>query len=118
MMLIDLIVDVLYNSTKPLVQSEINKLVDNHQDVNLCSEYLKVKVRGSAIARCLTKNTTGTNPMVGIIEEGKASYKRYYLLNKQYSFPVLSEYALHPILVKFAYERFGIYSKTIQAHST
>ena len=115
MKLIDLLVDVLANATKPLVQSEIYNLVELHSQKTLCTEYMKVKVGASAVARCLTKYTVGTNPTIGIIDDGKASYRRYYLLNSQYGSSILREIDLHPILVKYVFERFGIYAKTIQA---
>jgi hypothetical protein len=115
MKLIEIIADILAQSTTPLQQNEIYDLVENHQDTYLCTEYLRVKVRKSAIARCLTKYTSGVKPTIGIVDEEKASYKKYYLLNVQTQQNSLKEIDLHPILAQFIYERFGVYSKTIQA---
>lgn len=115
MKLIEIIADILAQSPTPLQQNEIYNLVENHQDTYLCTEYLRVKVRKSAIARCLTKHTSGIKPIIGIVDEEKTSYKRYYLLNALKQQNTLKEIDLHPILAKFLFGKLGIYSKTIQA---
>ncbi|GAB4486237.1 MAG: hypothetical protein OHK0045_05090 [Raineya sp.] len=115
MELIEIITDILAQSTTPLQQKEIYDLVEKHQNTYLCTKYLGVKERKSAIARCLTKHTSGIKPTIGIVNEEKASYKRYYLLNAQTQQSSLKEIDLHPILAQFLFRRLGVYSKTIQA---
>lgn len=114
MKLIDLIVNVLENSSEPLQHKEIVERVCSHLFAKSCSELQRVKVPASAVARCLTKNTTGVKPILGVIDEDKASFRRYYLLNINDSFQNLKEADLHSILAKFLFTR-GIYAKTIQA---
>jgi len=118
MKLIDLIVDILNNSEKPLQQNEIFDLAKKHIFYPQCSELLRVKVPISAVARTLSKYSVGTNPIIGIYSEkrDKVSFKRFYLKTKIYEgVHSLSELELHPYLVKFAYERFNVYCKTINA---
>jgi hypothetical protein len=118
MKLIDLISDILDNSPTPLLQSEILKFAELHKKFLDCSELQRVKVPISAIARALSKYSVGTNPIIGISSEqkDKVSFKRFYLRSKQYDEVIpLVEIDLHPFLVKFAFERFGIYCKTINA---
>ncbi|MDR1517148.1 MAG: hypothetical protein LBS52_03460 [Dysgonamonadaceae bacterium] len=121
MKLIDLIVEILQHSSTPLLQSEILDAAKAHKDYLNCSELQQVKVQISAIARALSKYSVGTNPIIGISSEkkDKASFKRFFLRCKQYDgVSLLAEIDLHPYLVKFAYERFGVYCKTINALKT
>jgi len=118
MKIIDLIVDILNNTSYPLLQSEILEAAKAHKDYISCAELQRVKVQISAIARALSKHSVGTNPIIGISSEkkDKASFKRFYLRSKQYNgVSLLAEIDLHPYLVKFAFERFGVYCKTINA---
>ncbi|GHT24791.1 hypothetical protein AGMMS4957_18430 [Bacteroidia bacterium] len=55
MKLIDLIVDVLSNSSHPLLQSEILEAAENHKNYTNCQELQRVQVKSSAVARCLSK---------------------------------------------------------------
>ncbi|MDR1846803.1 MAG: hypothetical protein LBR17_01630 [Bacteroidales bacterium] len=113
--IIDLIIDVLEQAELPLVHKTICYRISQHADINKCEEYNRVKVPTSAVARCLTKYTTGTNPIIGIMDEEHASFRKYYLLNKDYNYSILREIDLHPCLVMFIRKKFGVYAKTIQA---
>ncbi len=116
--LIDLIVDILENSDNALKQKEIFEFIEKHEKITFCEEFHRVKVPLSALARCLTKNSTGTSPILGIYSEDKVSFQRYYLRNKSYENLLFAEIDLHPYLVKFAFERFNVYCKTINALKT
>jgi hypothetical protein len=101
-----------------LLQSEILEVAKNHSEYDNCDELQRVKFPISAIARKLSKYSVGTNPIIGVSSEkkDKVSFKRFYLRSKQYEGrPLLAEIELHPYLVKFAFERFGVYCKTINA---
>lgn len=118
MKVIDLIVVVLNDAEKPLLQSEIFDSAQNHPLYPQCSELKRVQVPLSAISRALSKYSKGTNPIIGIYSEkkDKVSFKRFYLKTKKYEgVHSLSELELHPYLVKFAFERFNVYCKTINA---
>lgn len=118
MKIIDLIVDVLNDNSLPLQQNEIFERIQKHSDYLLCHELQRVQVPISAIARTLSKYTVGTNPIIGIMSErrDKVSFKQYFLHSKIYDgVHSLAEIALHPYLVKFAFERFNVYCKTINA---
>ena len=86
--------------------------------VDSCDELQNVKVPLSAIARCLTKYSSGTNPVLRIYDEGniKKSQKRFFLRSKNIpEVTTVSESSLHPYLVKFAQDRFNVYCRTINA---
>ncbi|PKQ66866.1 hypothetical protein [Raineya orbicola] len=114
MKLIDLIANVLESSPIPLQQKEIVEKVLSHPWAHDCIELQRVRVPASAVARCLTKHTTGKRPIIGILDEEKASFRKYYLIGQKNALTNLTEADLHPLLSKFL--RFkGIFSKTIQA---
>lgn len=118
MKLVELIIDVLENSETPLKQGEILTLVQVHKNYKNCDELKKVQVPLSAIARCLTKYTSGSAPIFGVFSEGKIkrSQKRFFLKSKNLpETEVIPELSLHPYLVRFAKERFNVYCKTINA---
>lgn len=118
MELIELIIDILDKSETPLQQGEILERAKIHKDFKNCEVLQKVHVPLSAVARCLTKYSSGSNPVLGIYDEGKQkkSQKRFFLRTKNIpEVTVVHESFLHPYLVKFAKERFGVYSKTINA---
>ena len=118
MKLIELIQDILEQSEIPLQQKEIYEAALRHPQYDECEELKRVEVPISAIARALSKNSTGTNPLIGIVSEGKdkVSFKRFYLRSKNNEgIKIFSEIELHPYLVKFAFERFNVYCKTINA---
>ena len=118
MEIIELVIDILENSEVPLKQGEILALVEKHPGYSLCNKLHTVQVPLSAIARCLTKYSGGSNPIIGIYNEGKSkrSQKRFFLRTKDIpEVSKVSEISLHPYLVKFAKERFGVYCKTINA---
>ena len=118
MRLIDLIVDVLNESVHPLQQNEIFERIKINPNYPFCDELQRVKVQISALARMLSKYSVGTNPIIGIHSEkkDKVSFKKFYLKSKTYEgVHSLSELELHPYLVKFAFERFNVFCKTINA---
>lgn len=118
MKLVELIIEALESSDIPLIQKEIFELIENNPKHLKCEEYCRVKVPLSAVARCISKHSVGTNPIIGILSEAKdkASFKKFYLQNKNYDGQrIVSEIDLHPYLVKFVFERFNVYSKTINA---
>ncbi len=118
MKLIELIIEALESSEVPLIQKEIFEIIENNPKHFKCEEYCRVKVPLSAVARCISKHSVGTNPVIGILSEAKdkASFKKFYLQNKNYDGQkIVSEINLHPYLVKFVFERFNVYSKTINA---
>lgn len=118
MKLVELIIDILDKSSEPLKQGEILELAQKHKNYADCEELQNVQVPLSAVARCLTKYSSGSNPVFGIYDEGKLkrSQKRFFLKSKNIpEATVIPESALHPYLVKFAKERFGVYCKTINA---
>jgi hypothetical protein len=118
MKLVELIIDILENSETPLKQGEILKIAEMHEAYNDCKELQTVAVPLSAVARCLTKYSGGSNPVFGVAFEGKnkQSQKRFFLKTKKIpEVKGMSESFLHPYLVKFAKERFNVYCKTINA---
>lgn len=118
MELIELIIDILDKSDRPLMQGEIFSLAKKHPNYNECKKLREVQVPLSAVARCLTKYSSGSNPVIGVFDDGKnrAANKRFFLKSKDIpEASVVPESALHPYLVKFARERFGAYCKTINA---
>lgn len=118
MKLVELIIDILEESLVPLKQGEILVLAEMHSAYENCSELHRVDVPLSAVARCLTKYSSGTNPVFGVADEGKVkrSQKRFFLKTKDIpEVKDIPESSLHPYLVKFAHERFNVYSKTINA---
>lgn len=118
MEIIELIIDILEHSDKPLKQGEILDLAKLHPHYHLCTKLQNVRVPLSAVARCLTKYSSGSNPVIGIYDEGKVkhSQKRFFLRSKNIpSVTLVSELSLHPYLVKFAKSRFNVYCKTINA---
>ncbi len=118
MKLVEIIIDILDNSLVPLKQGEILELAENHPAYDSCGELKRVAVPLSAVARCLTKFSSGSNPVFGVADEGKSkrSQKRFFLKTKDIpEVKNIPELSLHPYLVKFAYERFNVYSKTINA---
>jgi len=118
MKLVELIIDILGKSEAPLKQGEILSLAEKHPAYKYCNELRNVHVPLSAVARCLTKYSGGSNPVFGIYFEGrdKQSQKRFFLKTKNIpEVKTIPESNLHPYLVKFAKERFNVYCKTINA---
>ena len=118
MKLVELIIDILERSEIPLKQGEILNAAGKHKDYQKCEELQKVQVPLSAVARCLTKFSGGSNPVFGIFFEGKnkKSQKRFFLKTKDIpEVKNIPESSLHPYLVKFVNERFNVYCKTINA---
>lgn len=118
MKLVELIIDILEKSEKPLKQGEILSVAEKHKDYKKCQELYTVQVPLSAVARCLTKYSSGSNPVFGIFFEGrnKKSQKRFFLKTKDIpEVKLIPELSLHPYLVKFVKERFNVFCKTINA---
>lgn len=118
MKLVELVIDILEKSEVPLKQGEILSLAEKHPAYKHCDELHNVQVPLSAVARCLTKYSGGSNPVFGIYFEGrdKQSQKRFFLKTKNIpEVKTIPESSLHPYLVKFAKERFNVYCKTINA---
>jgi hypothetical protein len=118
MKLVDLIINILENSDTPLKQGEILAIAENHVYYDECEELHKVQVPLSAIARCLTRYSSGSNPVFGVASEGKVkiSQKRFFLKTKDIAeVSTIAESDLHPFLVKFVNERFNVHCKTINA---
>jgi hypothetical protein len=114
--LANLIIAVLQNSNRPLKQGEIFELIKNHPEYSKCPDIQKVKVPMSAVARCLSKYSSGSAPIFGISDASKQSQKSYFLKNSQSKeIRPISEADMHPILAKFAAARFNVFSKTINA---
>lgn len=118
MKLVELIIDILEHSETPLKQGEILAIAEKHKHYKKCEELQKVKVPLSAVARCLTKYSGGSNPVFGIFFEGKnkKSQKRFFLKTKDIpEVKNIPESSLHPFLVRFVNERFNVFCKTINA---
>ncbi|MDR3182917.1 MAG: hypothetical protein LBT89_08385 [Planctomycetaceae bacterium] len=115
--LVDLIIDVLEHSKTPLKHQDIFALLERHPRYNDCEYLQSVKVPYSAVARCLSKYSSGSNPIFGISDEGNAVAHRSFFL-KSKNFPEIqsfTEVSLHPCLVEFAHARFNVRCKTINA---
>ena len=118
MELVELIIDILDKSVKPLSQGEILAIAEKHEKYSECKQLHTVEVPLSAVARCLTKYSSGSNPVFGIYDEGKLKKSKKHFFLKTKDIPeatIIPESALHPYLVKFAKERFCVYCKTINA---
>lgn len=111
MQLINLIIEVLKKSKHPLTQDDILGLIKNNPKHLKCGEFIRVKVPRSAIARQLTKYSSGSMP---ILQKIKAR-KFQLITEKIFIEPQLKEIDLHPVLVKFAFNRFNVHCKTINA---
>lgn len=111
MRLIDLIIEILKKSKRPLTQGDILELIKKDHKHLDCEEFTRVKVPRSAIARQLTKYSIGSKPILQ-----KVHPRKFRLLDEKIpQETLLKEIDLHPILVKFAFERFNVYCKTINA---
>lgn len=111
MRLIDLIIEALKKSKKPLTQGDILELIEKNPKRFNCEEFTRVEVPRSAIARQLTRHSSGSRPLLQKVQAGK-----FRLIdNKILSEKLFKEIDLHPILTKFAFERFNVYCKTINA---
>ncbi len=76
-----------------------------------CEELKRVDVPRSAIARQLTKYSSGSKPTIK-----KVSSRRFELITDELMVgKSLKESDLHPVLSKFIFSRFNVYSKTINA---
>lgn len=76
MKLVELIIDILEDSLVPLKQGEILVLAERHSAYEDCGELHRVDVPLSAVARCLTKYSSGSNPVFGVAEEGRIKKAR------------------------------------------
>jgi hypothetical protein len=110
-LLIDLIIKALEDNNSPLTQGEILELIESNPQYFDCKELNRVEVPRSAIARTLTKYSSGSNPIIKKVASRKFQLISNTVLNKE----ILKESDLHPILSKFVFSRFNVYSKTISA---
>ena len=116
MQLLNLIIAVLKISNKPLKQGEIFELIKKHPEYSTCGDIQKVKVPLSAVARCLSKYSGGSEPLFGISDARKQSQKSFFLKSGRLKeIKIIPESDLHPYLAKFARTRFNVFSKTINA---
>jgi hypothetical protein len=121
MTLIKIIIDILNKSEMPLKQGEILELALQHSNYKQCLELQRVKVPLSAVARNLTKYSGCSNPVIGVFYEGKEKFsqKRFYVKSDDIpEIKLIQEITMHPPLVQFVFERFNVYSKTINALKT
>lgn len=113
MRLIDLIIEALKqsNTNKPLTQGDILELIKKNPKHLDCDEFTRVEVPRSAIARQLTKYSSGSRPLLQKVQARK--FQLFSEIIPQET--LLKEIDLHPFLIKFALERFNVYCKTINA---
>jgi len=116
MTLIDIIIDILNIAQSPLKLGEIRKKIKQHEEYQKCKELLNVKEEAAAVSRYLSKYSTGSSPIIGVLLEETNKAKKFYPINnlnkKSLTIPELE---LHPYLVNFANKRFNVFSKTINA---
>ena len=111
MRLIDLIIEALKKANRPLTQGDILELIEKNPKRLECEEFTRVAVPRSAIARKLTKYSSGSKPILQ-----KVQARKFQILSGEIpQETLLREFDLHPFLVKFAFERFNVYCKTISA---
>ncbi|MFH1402253.1 MAG: hypothetical protein ABIG87_01340 [Patescibacteria group bacterium] len=111
MQLINLIIEALKTSRHPLTQDDILGLIKNNPKHLNCEEFIRVKVPRSAVARQLTKYSSGSIPILRKVEA-----RKFQLITEKIPIEtLLREIDLHPVLVKFAFERFNVHCKTISA---
>jgi len=116
MQLIEIVTDILKNTQKPLQLREIKYAVKNHKEYLNCKEIHNVKEKSAAVSRCLSKYSTGSSPIIGVLLEETNKAKKFYLRNNANSQVLtIPELELHPYLVKFVNKRFNVFSKTINA---
>lgn len=111
MRLIDLITEALKKSNKPLTQGDILELIEKNPKRFNCEEFTRVEVPRSAIARQLSRYSSGSKPLLQKIQARKFRLIGKKILNEK----LFKEIDLHPILTKFAFERFNVLCKTISA---
>lgn len=111
MRLIDLIIQALKNTKNSLTQGEILELIEKNPKHKNCEEYSRVAAPRSAVDRQLTKYSSGSNPIIKKVEA-----RRFTLIIDDIpQETLLKEFDLHPVLVRFAFNRFNVYCKTINA---
>lgn len=111
MRLINLIIEALKNTNDSLTQGEILDLIEKNPKHKFCEEFARVTVPRSAVARQLTKYSSGSKPIIKKVEA-----RRFQLVDDNIpQETLLKEFDLHPILVKFVFDRFNVHSKTINA---
>ena len=86
-------------------------MIEKNPKHNNCEEFFRVAVPRSAVARQLTKYSSGSKPIIKKVEA-----RKFQLISADVpEETLLKEFDLHPTLVKFAFDRFNVYSKTINA---
>lgn len=111
MTLVEMILRTLENTGRPLSQGEILERILENPESERCEELSRVKVPLSAVARQLTKYSSGSSPLFQ-----KVGPRRYQILSSDIPPETqVMESELHPILVRYANARFNVYCKTINA---
>jgi hypothetical protein len=116
MTLLEIIIDILNNSEAPLKLGDIRCELKKHKNYLNCIELQNVKEEAAAVSRCLSKYSTGSSPIIGVLLEETNKAKKFYIINNSHKkILTIPELELHPYLVKFANKRFNVFSKTINA---
>jgi hypothetical protein len=116
MTLLEIIVDILNYSKKPLKLGDIRSEIKKHKDYLNCTELQNIKEEAAAVSRCLSKFSAGSFPIIGVLLEETNKAKKFYLIrDSNYKILTIPELELHPYLVKFVNKRFNVFSKTINA---
>jgi hypothetical protein len=111
MYLIQLITEALELSSVPLTVGQILDIIEKNPKRQQCEEFTRVAVARSAIARQLTKYSSGWNPILM-----RVTPRKYLIRDK--TIPIkrkLKESDLHSCLVDFVFDRFNVLCKTINA---
>lgn len=109
--LIDLILKALVNKQKSLTQGEILEKIKKNPESKNCDELNRVNVPLSAVARQLTKYSSGSSPVLV-----KIFARRFQIRNTLVPYQTqLKEIDFHPALASFAFSRFNVYCKTVNA---
>lgn len=86
MRIIDLIMEVLNNTKQPLTQGEILELIEKNPKNKECEEFSRIEVPRSAIARQLTKYSSGSKPVIRKVEK-----RKFELMTGEISVEILSK---------------------------
>lgn len=106
-----MIIETFKKTNVPLSQSEMFSLIEKNPKKQECKEYLRVDVPRSAISGQLSKFSRGSKPLFQKVES-----RKYKLISEKIpESSLIKEFELHPLLTKFAFERFNVYCKTINA---
>jgi len=82
MQLIEIVTDILKNTQKPLQLREIKYAVRDHKEYLNCKEIHNVKEESAAVSRCLSKYSTGSSPIIGVLLEETNKAKKFLFKKK------------------------------------